>query len=302
MFIYFRAPVPWSELVRRTIADAIDDGVTGLAAQLAFYFFLALFPALLVLVSLLAYLPIEPAVGVLLTRLEDVLPSDGVSLVRNEVDRVLQGDRGGLITLGVAGALWSSSSAMVAVISTLNRAFDIEDWRPWWKTRLLAIGLTLALSIFVLAAFTLVVGGEQVAAAVADLAGLGGAFEAAWRLLQWPIAFALVVFAIDLIYHFAPNADTRWAWITPGSLAATVLWAIVSIGFKFYVRSVSDFSLVYGAIGGVIVTLLWLYLSALAILAGAELNAEIDRALPTRDGRPQHPGHRKKIGPATEAA
>lgn len=300
MFTYFRAPVPWIELFRRTAADSNRDGVAGLAAQLAFYFFLALFPALLVVVSLLTLLPIEPAIATLLARLEGLLPADALDLVRREIERVLHGERGGLITFGMVAALWSSSTAMMAVIYTLNRAYDIEEWRPWWKTRLIAILLTFAFAFFIVAAFALVVAGSEMAAAIAAWTGAGPAFVEVWRVLQWPIALALVVVAIDLVYHFAPNADARWVWVTPGSLLATGLWLAASLGFKLYLRYVTDVAVIYGAIGSVMVVMLWLYLSAFAILAGAELNAEIDKALPTRDRGPQGPSRRKKIGPAAE--
>lgn len=300
VFTYFRAPVPWIELLRRTAFDSNRDGVPGLAAQLAFYFFLALFPALLVVVSLLTLLPVEPAIASLLTRLEGLLPADALDLVRREIDRVLRGDRRGVITFGMAVAVWSSSTAMMAVIYTLNRAYDIEEWRPWWKTRLIAIVLTLALAVFILAAFALVVAGGEMAAAVAAWTGAGQAFVDAWRILQWPIALALVVVAIDLVYHFAPNADARWVWVTPGALLATGLWLAASLGFKLYLRYVTNIAVFYGAIGGVMVVMLWLYLSAFAILVGAELNAEIDKALPTHDRGPQGPTRRKKIGAAAE--
>jgi membrane protein len=299
---YFRAPVPWTELLRRTIVDSLDDGVPGLAAQLAFYFFLALFPALLFAVSLLAYLPVEPAFGELLSRLDELLPPRAVTLVRHEIETLLGGKRESLLTLGVAGALWSSSSAMLSVITTLNQAYDIPDSRPWWKTRLIAIALTTALTVFVLVAFALVVAGEQLGGMVASWAGLGDAFEAAWAILQWPLALLLVVVAIDLVYHFAPNAETPFVWLTPGSLLATGLWLAASIGFRYYLRYVSDMAVVYGAIGSVIVMLLWLYLAALAILIGAELNAELHKALPARK-RARHPvTGRHRIGPAAESA
>ena len=302
MFAYFRAPLGWAQLARRTLVDTFDDGCPGLAAQLAFYFFLAVFPALLFLVSLLAYVPVEPALDATLDRLRAVLPTDVLVIVQQQIDMVLSGRRGGLLTLAIAGAVWTSSSAMMAIIYSLNRAYDIQEFRPWWHTRLLAMGLTLALALFVLLAFTLVVGGADLAAWSAARLGAGEVFEAVWAILQWPVAFALVVLGVDLVYHFAPNADTEWVWVTPGALLATVLWLLTSAGFRLYVRTFTDYSAVYGAIGGVIVLLLWFYLSGFALLVGAELNAEIDRALPARDDGPQRPDRRKKIGPAAEKA
>jgi membrane protein len=300
VFAYFRAPLPWTELCRRTVVDVFDDGCPGLAAQLAFYFLLALFPALLFVVSLLAYLPVDAAFDTIVERMRPFLPNDVISLISSEIDKLLGGDRQSLLTFAIAGAIWSSSSAMTAVITTLNRAYDIEEFRPWWKTRLIAIGLSVALAVFAVIAFALVVGGSDLAAAVASLVGAGDVFQRVWTVAQWPLAFLFVVCAIDLVYYLAPNADTEWVWITPGSVLATVLWLLTSLGFKWYLQYVSNIAVVQGAIGSVIVLLLWLYLSGFAMLIGAELNAEIDRAMPTRDARPQTPERRKKIGPAAE--
>jgi membrane protein len=302
VFAYFRAPLPWTELGRRTVIDAFEDGCPGLAAQLAFYFLLALFPALLFLVSLLAYLPVDAAFATVVERMRPFLPNDVIALISSEIDKLLGGDRQSLLTFAIAGAIWSSSSAMTAVITTLNRAYDIEEFRPWWKTRLIAVGLSVALAVFVVIAFALVVGGSDLAAAVASWVGAGDVFQRVWTVAQWPIAFLFVVCAIDLVYYLAPNADTEWVWITPGSVLATVLWLLTSLGFKWYLAYVSNIAVVQGAIGSVIVLLLWLYLSGFAMLIGAELNAEIDHAMPTRDERPQTPERRKKIGPAAEKA
>ena len=300
MFVYFRAPLPWPELFRRTIVDTFDDGCPGLAAQLAFYFLLALFPALLFVVSLLAYLPVDAAFDTIVERMRPFLPNDVIKLISSEIDKLLSGSRQSLLTFAIAGAIWSSSSAMTAVITTLNRAYDIEEFRPWWKTRLIAIGLSVALAVFVVIAFALVVGGSDLAAAVASWLGAGDLFQRVWTVAQWPIAFLFVVFAIDLVYYLAPNAETEWVWITPGSVLATALWLLTSLGFKWYLQYVSNVAVVQGAIGSVIVLLLWLYLSGFAILIGAELNAEIDQSLPTRDGTPHTSEAPKKIGPAAE--
>lgn len=302
MFAYFRAPVGWLELAKRTVKDSIEDGVPGLAAQLAFYFFLAVFPTLLFLVSMLAYLPVQSALDPALARMEALMPAGVIALIREQIDKVMQGGQGGLMTFAVAGAVWSSSAAMTAIISALNQAYDITEFRPWWRMRLVAIGLTLSLAIFTVLAFTFVVGGADLARWVARAAGGGEIFESVWIVGQWIVAIALVVVAVELVYHFAPNAETRWVWITPGSLLATALWLLASFGFKLYVQNFSNYTAVYGAIGSVIVLMLWFYLSGFALLVGAELNAEIDRALPSRDDAPQTPSRRKKIGAAAEDA
>jgi membrane protein len=269
--------VSWRELVRRTVVDTFEDGCPGLAAQLAFYFLRALFPALLFVVALLSYLPIDPALHAAVSRLTPFLPSEVLGIVRDEIDKVLTGRAAGLLTFGIAGAIWSSSSAMAAIITALNRAYDIEERRPWWQTRLIGVSLTIALALFTVTAFALVVAGSDLSRWLAGQMGLGATVESIWWIAQWPLALALVMFAVDIVYYVTPNTKTRWMWLTPGSLVATGLWLLVSFGFRLYVHNFADYAAVYGAIGGVIVLMLWFYLSGFALLIGAELNAEIEK-------------------------
>ena len=275
---YVRTRVTWLELAKRTIAETFEDGCPGLAAQLAFYFLLAAFPALLFFVALLSHLPIETTLASTISRLDSVLPREIIGLIQRELEKISSGEIRGLLTFSIAGAVWSSSSAMSAIITALNRAYDIKEGRPWWKVRLLAIGLTIGLALFVLVAFGLVVGGSGLAAWVARHAGISEEFQTVWTIGQWPVAFLLIVFAVNLVYYFAPHADNRWVWMSPGSALATLLWLLVSFGFKAYVRSFGSYSAVYGAIAGGIVMMLWFYLSGFALLVGAELNSEIDHA------------------------
>jgi membrane protein len=244
---------------------------------------------------------VDTAVLNAVANLERVLPTEVLRVVRQQLERVLMGEGGGLITVAVAGAIWSSSSAVTAIISALNHAYDVAEWRPWWKRRLIAIGLTIAMSLFVVIAFALVIGGGDLARWVAARAGAGGALAAVWAVAVWALAFVLVVLAIDIVYYFAPNADTKWVWVTPGSLLSTVLWLLASYGFKVYVQNFSSYEAVYGAIGGFIVLMLWFYITGLSLLIGAELNAEIDKALPLPT-EAREPRGRRKLGPAAEHA
>lgn len=274
-----RVPLRASNIVRRTIREINDDNCLGLAAQLAFYFFLSLFPALLFLVALIGYLPVENILGELLEALGTIAPSEVVSLLRTQLDEVARGSYGSLLTLGIVGAIWSSSAAMVAIIDALNHAYDIAERRPWWKRRIVAIALTVALALFIITSLVLVLAGPDVATLMAQLVGLDSAFSLFWSLVRWPLMIFLVVLGVDLVYHFAPNRRRRWAWITPGSLLATVLWMASSFAFKFYVTNLANFNATYGAIGGVVVLLLWFYVSGLAILIGAELNGVIEQVV-----------------------
>lgn len=299
VFAYFRTPLSWRELARRTVADTLEDDCFGLAAQLAFYFLLSVFPALLFLVALLGYLPVETRLTTAVDELGLLLPQEMLAFLREQIEAALAGSHGGLLTIGVIGAIWSSSAAVTAIITALNRAYDIDEWRPWWKRRLIAVALTVALALFVVSAFVFVIGGSDLAAWIADRLGFGAALTRVWTLVQWTAAVALVIVAVDLVYYVAPNADAPFVWITPGSVLATGLWLLTSFGFKLYVERFSSYAAVHGTIGVVIVLMLWFYLSGFALLVGAELNAEIDKALHPR--QPQQLGAPKKIGPAADA-
>jgi membrane protein len=282
-------------LVKRTLSEVLADNCLGMAAQLAYYFALALFPALVFMVALASYVPYDVLAGVV-QALAPVAPFEVVSLVRKQLASIASAEQGGLLTLGVVGAFWSSSAALLAIIDTLNRAYDIDEGRPWWKVRLVALGLTLGLAFFILLAFTLVVAGPELAAGLAESMGLGEAFTLTWQVLQWPLVFALVAFGIAIVYYVAPDAEQDWVWITPGSVVATVLWILVSLGFRFYVTTFGEYNETYGALAGAIVLLLWFYLSGLAILVGGELNAEIEHASPGgKAPGEKRPGERRRL-------
>jgi len=226
-----------------------------------------------------------------------------LSIIRDQLVRLGNGNDGGIFTLGLLGALWSSSAAMVAMISAMNRAYDIEEERPWWKVRITAILLTIGLAVFIVVAFGLIVAGPQAADWAASRFGFGPAFTLTWKIVQWPIAFALVVTGIGLVYYFAPDAEQDWAWITPGALIATVLWLIGSIAFRIYVVSFGNYEATYGAITGVILLMLWFYLSGLVLLVGAEASAEIEHASPWGKAPGEKIlGQRRKIGSAAGRA
>lgn len=278
MLMRFSAPIPWSQVITKTVKEIGDDNCLGLAAQLSFYFLLGLFPALLFFVALVGYVPLEAALAELLAALGAVAPSELVELLRGQLAQISEGSQASLLTLGVLGAVWSSSAAMVAIIDALNRAFDVTEWRPWWKRRLVAMGLTVALALFIVLSLVLVLIGPTLAFRIADWLRLGPAVAMLWAVLRWPVMISCVVIGVDLVYHFAPNRRTRWVWFTPGSVVATAAWIASSFLFKFYITTFADYAATYGAIGGAIVTMLWFYVSSIAILIGAELNGVIEQA------------------------
>ena len=276
-FAHFRKDVVWADVLKATYREVVDDRCLGLAAQLAFYFLLALFPALLFFVALVGYLAIENVLAELLRAVGAVAPYELVALLRRQLEALTEGPSRGLLTLGVLGAVWSSSAAMVALIDALNFAYDVPEWRPWWKRRIVAILLTLALVTFVLVALVFMLVGPDVASDAASWLGLAPAVAYAWQVARWPMIVISAVIAVDLLYHFAPNRRTQWAWITPGSLLATVLWIATSYVFQYYVANFGNYTATYGAIGGAIVTMLWFYVSGVSLLVGAELNAVIEQ-------------------------
>ena len=296
LLTYLKVPLSWGQILQRTFNEALKDGCLGMAAQLAYYFFFALFPTLLVIIALADIFAAD--VMKMIAGLGGILPGDALSLITDQLGRLTGGEQGGLFTIGMLTALWSSSAAMTAIIDTLNTAYDIEEGRPWWKVRVTAIALTIGLALFIVLAFSLVVAGPTLAERLADRWFLGSTFEWTWKILQWPLVFALVSGAIALVYYYAPDADQDLVWLTPGSIAATMLWLIGSLGFKYYLANFGGYES-YGIVGGVMVLMLWFYLSGLVILLGAEMNAEIEHASEYgKDVGEKVAGEKRTIGPA----
>jgi len=299
----FRIPITWRDLMKRTVAEVQADNCFGLAAQLAYYFFLALFPALLFLVALASFFPVANLMDQITGALGRLAPYEALKLIQDQIVKISQDKNGGLLTIGMIGTIWSTSSGVTAIIDTLNQAYDIQEGRPWWKVRVISLALTIALAIFVVAAFGLVLVGPTLAEKVAEWVHLGVVFKWTWLIVQWPVVFGLVALAIALVYYFAPDAEQDFVWITPGSVFATILWVLISLAFKFYVARFGSYNATYGTIGGIIVLLTWFYVSSLAILIGAELNSEIEHASPYgKDPGEKAPGEKKAIGAAAERA
>ena len=279
MTIPLGGTIGWGALFKRTFKETYADNCLGLAAQLAYYFFLSVFPALLVVVAMTSAFP-PHLLDRMLAWFGSFAPPDVQQIVKTQIQVITDSGNTGLLTFGVLGALWSSSSAMNATIDTLNRAYGIQEARPWWRVQLLSIVLTIIMSVLVVVAFTLVISGPEIAERVAARYGFGTLFEWAWSIVQWPVIVLLMSQGFAFVYYFAPDVEQRWSWILPGAHLATGLWLLISLGFRFYVVHFGQYNQMYGAIGGVIVMLLWFYFSGLALLVGAEFNSEIEHASP----------------------
>src|SRR5918993_3168844 len=275
----------WTELGKRVWSEIQEDDVLGRSAQLAYYFLLALFPALLFLVSLIGYFAGEDSElrANLFNYLSTVLPGEASQLISKTVTDVTQGSGGGKLSFGVLATLWAASNGMGAISETLNVAYEVKETRPFWRVRLTAIALTLALAFLIISALVLVLYGHDLAELVAGKFGLGEAFEWAWKILQWPIVLAFVLFAFALLYYFAPDLhDQEWKWVTPGSVLGVALWLLVSFGFKAYLQYFNSYSATYGSLGAVIILMLWFYFTGAAILVGGEINSEIEHEMAKR--------------------
>jgi membrane protein len=290
-----RVPLNWVGVIRWTVQRTVQDDCLGWAGELAYFFFLALFPALLFFVALASFFPIHQLTDHMLIALARFAPPDVLSIVHDQLLQISRNNNGGLLTLGIAGTIWSASSGMSSVIGTLNRAYHVHEARSWWRVRLTAILLTVVLAVFILISFALVLVGPTLADRVAEWLHLGPMFAWTWKILQWPVVFALVAAAVGLVYYVAPDVQQRLMWIVAGSVFATLVWLLASLGFKWYISAFANYQKTYGAIGGVIVALLWFYVSGLAILMGAEMNAVIEHASPMgKDLGEKVPGERER--------
>jgi membrane protein len=298
MLAYLKVPIGWGELLKRSVKESLADDVFDLAAQQAYYFFFALFPALLFVIAVASFFPLQSLIDNVVQMLGRIAPGDVIRIVTDAMTSLSKQNSVGILTFAFIVTIWSSSGAMVSIIMTLNTAYDVMESRPWWKTRLTAIATTVGIAVFIIASIFLLVAGPALAGHLAASMNLGAAFTWTWWVLQWPVVFALVAVAIGIVYYFAPDVEQDWVWITPGSILATTLWLIVSVGLKLYYQMMPNANAAYGTIGGVMVLMLWFYVSGLALLLGAELNAEIEHASPYGKAPGERmPGEKKVIGP-----
>ena len=269
----------WKELGKRVWTQMTEDDVWGRAAQLSYYFLLALFPLLIFLTSVIGII-LGSGTGTrhrLFNYLSQVMPPSAFKLVDDTMLEVSKSSNGGKISFGILVALWAASNGMGAISESLNAAYNVKETRPWWKARLYTIGLTIALSILIISALVLVLYGGTIGEKIAASYGFGDLFVTLWKILQWPIVLFFILLAFSLIYYFAPDLhDQDWKWVTPGSVIALALWLLVSFAFRIYLEFFDSYSATYGSLGAVIILMLWFYLTGLAILVGGEINSEIE--------------------------
>ena len=267
-----------SRLVARVVQRVKDHEIFGRAAQLSYYFLLALFPLLLVLINVLGYMAQEGTAfrERLLLYLAAIMPRSAITLVRTTLDEISNASGSGKLSFGLLAALWAASNGMGAISSTLNTAYNVRERRPWWRVRLICVCLTIALAILILAALAIVLYGGTIGEALAARYGFGDFFTSLWTIVQWPIALVFVLTTFNLIYNFAPDLPPgSRSWITPGAFVGVGFWLLVSFGFRVYLSFFDSYSVTYGSLGALIVLMLWFYLTGVAILIGGEVNSEV---------------------------
>ncbi|OMP68171.1 ribonuclease [Domibacillus epiphyticus] len=245
--------------------------VPGVAAQMAYFFLLALFPLMIFTVTLLGYLPIDP--NEIFTIIKDFAPSDSLSMVQDTLQEVTTNQNGGLLSFGILGTIWSASNAMNAVIKGLNHAYDVKESRAFYVARGLSILLTFAFIFVIAVMLILQVFGKQIGEIAFEFLGMGDQFVVIWTWIRFLLPPVILFLVFAGLYYLAPNLKVKYVTVLPGALFATLGWIIVSFGFSFYVNNFGNYSATYGSIGGVIILMIWLYLSAMIILVGGEINA-----------------------------
>jgi membrane protein len=269
----------WREFARRFYKEFEEDTVTDCAAQLAYYFLFSLFPLLFFLVTLVAYLPIAPgAVDLVLERVGHLMPGEALQLIREHLESLVGETRPKLLTLGVLVTLWSASRGVDALRKSLNLAYDVPESRPWWKTQLLSMLMTLAGTLLIPIAVAVFVLGGRLGQWIADKLAIIDEFVLFWNLMRWPFTAGLVMLALALSYYLLPDVKQRFKYITPGSVLGSVMWLLLTWGFTQYVEHFGKYNVTYGSIGGVVVLLLWLYITGLIFILGGELNAILEHA------------------------
>jgi membrane protein len=269
----------WWGVLKRSVKEFREDNLTDWAAALTYYGILAIFPALLVLVSVLGLVGTS-ATQPLIDNLGQVAPGPAQEILTDAL-RNLQGSQGAagvLLVVGLLGALWSASGYVGAFIRASNQIYDIEEGRPIWKTLPLRVGLTLLLLVLIAVSAIGVVATGGIAEELGSLVGVGDTAVSVWNIAKWPVLLFVVSFMFALLYWAAPNVKSAgFRWLSPGGLLAVIGWIIASAAFAFYVSNFGSYNKTYGALGGVIIFLVWLWISNVVILLGAQLNAELER-------------------------
>ena len=259
----------------QTYGDLLRNHTLQMAAALAYYFVLSLFPALIFLSAVVAFLPLPDLFNQALGMMARFLPPDSMGLVRRVLSDVITPNRGTFLSFGIFGTLWAASGGFSAAIEALNIAYDVQDDRPFWKTRPLAMGLALVTGALMLVALSVMIVGPRFGEWLAARVHLSYLFVLLWPCVHWAVAIGFTILAVEALYFLAPNVKQRFLATLPGAILAVGCWIALSYLLGLYFRHFANFNKTYGTLGAAIALMIWLYWIGIAMLVGAELNCEL---------------------------
>ncbi|MBJ6725018.1 YihY/virulence factor BrkB family protein [Geomesophilobacter sediminis] len=268
----------YKDLGKQVMAKVTEHDVNAYAAAMAYYFMFALFPFFLFLTTLIGYLPIPNLMQYIMDQAGQLLPKEAFNLFADNLRALFMKKKGGLLSLGVVLALWSSSSAVTSIMDVMNRIYEVKEGRPFYQQRIEAVLLVFTLAFLFLVSLALLMFGTQIGSWVAVTMKLGNVLEVTWDIATYLVVLFLLVLALAIIYYFTPDVEQEWKWISPGAVVAIPCWIIASLLFAFYINNFGSYDKTYGSIGAVIVLLLWFYISGFIILVGAVINSVIEHS------------------------
>ncbi|HET9790737.1 MAG TPA: YihY/virulence factor BrkB family protein [Candidatus Angelobacter sp.] len=263
------------DAVWRTVEDIFQKHTFQMAAALAYYFVLAIFPALILLSAVIAYVPVQNLFNQILGLLGSFVPPDSMQVVQTVLANVVAPNRGTLLSFGILGIVWTASGGFASAIEALNIAYEVEEGRPFWVTRPLAVALTFMVGLLLLIALAVMIMGPHFGERLAGRLRLSWLFGTAWPYIHWVISFGFTVLAVEFVYFVAPNVKQRFWSTLPGAVLSVASWVGLSYALGIYFRSFAHFNKTYGTIGAVIALMVWLYWNGFVMLVGAQLNCQL---------------------------
>jgi membrane protein len=279
----------WIQVLKRTVKEFQEDNLTDWAAALTYYGVMSLFPMLLVLVALLGLVGQESTITTMTDSLRSAGLDDIAKNVQDPLDEIVRnkGGAGALLGVGLLVALWSASGYIGAFTRACNAIYEVKEGRPFWKLRPLQVAITLVGVLLISLVLIAVVVSGPVANAVGSALGVGDTAVTVWGIVKWPVMLVVLMGMVAGLYYIAPNVrQPRFRWVSPGCVVAVVVWILASAGFGIYVSNFSSYGKTYGTLGGVITFLVWIWISNLALLFGAELDSELERERELKMGLP----------------
>ncbi|MGH9571891.1 MAG: YihY/virulence factor BrkB family protein [Candidatus Angelobacter sp.] len=259
----------------RTVEDVTRKHTFQMAAAMAYYFVLSLFPALILLSAIASYFPVQNLFNQALAMFGAFVPADGMRVVRHILAQVVVPNRGAILSFGIFGTLWTASTGFASAIEALDIAYEVEEGRPFWITRPVALGLVFMVGLLMLIALLVMIAGPHFAVWLSHYTHLSSIFLKSWPYIHWSVSFGFAVLGVELLYFIAPNVKQRLWSTLPGAILSVIAWVGLSYGLGVYFRSFAHFSKTYGALGAMIALMVWLYWNGFIMLVGAELNCQL---------------------------